>query len=248
MNNNGVATCVTTNVNCTAPDKCTTGQCVLKSGQPVCQYTQITCGTNNICSTYLCDPLNGCQVTNKCNDNNNCTNDICDPVTGNCTYTPVVCNSTDICKTPTCSPTLGCIQNPINCSALPNITALIDPCHFPICAPNNGCQIAIIPNTIDACGFCLQPGKCGGNRDTGVSPGAIAGAVIGGAVVAGCAAAGIGIFAASQASTGFAPATDNAIVGANTNPLYNQGENVGNNPFHADNVGGGDAPYQALTN
>jgi hypothetical protein len=125
---------------------------------------------------------------------------------------------------------------------------LLDPCHYPICAPNNGCQIAIVPNTIDACGFCLQPGKCGANRDTGVPPGAIAGAVIGGAVVAGCAAAGIGIFAASKASTGFTPATDNSIVGANTNPLYKQGDNVGNNPFHNDNVGGNDAPYQQLTN
>jgi len=79
----------------------------------------------------------------------------------------------------------------------------------------------------------LQPGKCGANRDTGVSPGAVAGAVIGSAAVAGCAAAGIGVFAASKASTGFKAVSDNAIVGGNTNPLYHQGDLAGENPFHA---------------
>jgi len=245
VNQNGNPVCVPTSVTCPPPNNCSTGQCIVNTqGVGVCQYTPINCGKSDICGTFICDPVNGCTKVYKCNDNNPCTNDICDPTTGACSFTPKVCNSSSICKNATCDPNAGCVEIPIDCSTQPNITTFIDACHFPVCAPNNGCQLAIIPNTLDACGFCNQPGKCN-PRSTGVSPGAVAGAVIGGSVAAGCAAVGIGAFAAAKSGTAFAPAGDAPIVGANTNPLYAQPNTAGTNPFHGDAVGG---DYVPLTN
>jgi hypothetical protein len=233
VNVSGQPQCVATPVVCNATNNtCSVGKCVVENGKGVCVYTPLVCGTNDKCSIYQCDPVHGCNKTNKCNDNNPCTNDICNPTTGNCTYTNVVCNSSSVCSTGICNPNSGCVQTPVNCANLKNISALLDPCHFPICAANNGCQVAVIPNTLDACGFCNQPGKCNPRSKSKIPAGAIAGAVIGGSVVAGAAAIGIGALFASKSAAGFGAGSDGAIVGAAHNPLYAQGNHAGDNPFH----------------
>lgn len=230
VNQNGKAVCVPTAISCNSTSKCLTGKCVVENGRGVCKYNETNCGTPDRCTNFICDPVNGCRKISKCNDGNPCTDDLCDPRTGNCTFTQKRCNSTSICQKGVCDPNVGCVQRPIDCVLDKNMTVL-DKCHFAICSNNTGCTIAVVPNSLDACGFCNKPGKCAIGRKSVIPAGAIAGAVIGGAIIAGVIALGIGLFAASSGAAAFTPATQPQMMGGNNNPLYDDGGNGGSNPF-----------------
>lgn len=227
VNQNGKPVCVPTAIACNSTSKCLTGKCVVENGKGVCKYNETNCGTPDKCANYACDPATGCKKILKCNDGNPCTDDLCDPNTGNCTFTQKVCNSTNKCQVGLCDPNVGCVLRPVDCAN----TTVLDKCHFAICSNTTGCTVAVVPNSLDACGFCNKPGKCAIGRKSKVPAGAIAGAVIGGAIVAGIIALAIGLFAAGGGAAAFTPATQPQMMGGSNNPLYTDGDTGGSNPF-----------------
>ena len=216
---------------CNNSTNCTTGKCKVVDNVGKCFYDEVNCGTSDKCVNFYCnEKTGGCQKTLKCEDNNPCTIDTCDINTGTCKHENKVCNTTDPCKKALCDPNIGCVEQPLDCAKDRNLT-IPDTCHYAVCVNNTGCQVAIIPNTLDACGFCNMPGKCKISRGSKVPSGAIAGAIIGGAVIAGIAAIGIGMYASSRAASSFLAGGNNAIMGGNNNPLYETSEHSGENPM-----------------
>lgn len=237
VNVNGKGVCQQTPISCNSTSKCLTGKCVVESGKGVCKFNETICGKPDNCTNFVCTPATGCSKVSRCDDKNPCTDDFCDVKTGKCTFVNKVCNSTSLCRKGVCDPNVGCVQQPIDCAKDKNVTAL-DSCHFAICVNTTGCVISVVPNSLDACGFCNKPGLCN-VRKSKVPAGAIAGAVIGGAVVAGIVALGIGLFAASSGAAAFTPGTQVQMMGGSNNPLYTDGDTGGTNPFN-------DTDYQGM--
>jgi len=242
VNQNGKPVCQSTPVVCNITSNCTLGKCSNVAGKGVCSYSEISCGTSDNCTIYSCDPQRGCIKSLKCNDGNPCTDDFCNAKTGNCTFSQKVCNSTNLCQVGVCDPNVGCVLQPVNCANISG-NGTLDACHFATCVNSTGCQIAVVPNSLDACGLCNKPGKCH-PRKSAIPAGAVAGAVIGGAVIAGVAALAIGLYAASSASEIFVTGSEGSIVGGNNNPLYAETDNAGTNPF--ENLDDGNHDYVPL--
>ena len=211
VNQNGKAACEQRDVACNSTSKCLVGKCVNQNGKATCQYSDFVCGVADRCVNYVCDPIKGCSKISKCDDGNPCTNDNCDLLTGECSYSQIICNTTNFCKKAFCDSSVGCVEQPLDCVKDKNLT-IPDTCHFPVCNNLTGCEIAVIPNSLDACNYCNQPGKCKINKSP-VPAGAIAGAIIGASVVVGVAALAMGFISTASNAASFIPGTEGAIMG-----------------------------------
>jgi len=72
------------------------------------------CDDGDVCTTDVCDPIDGCVNTPgalDCDDNDVCTTDVCDPIDG-CVNTPgaLDCDDGDECTIDSCDPIEGCVH------------------------------------------------------------------------------------------------------------------------------------------
>ena len=197
------------------------GSCAIISGVEKCVYTQVSCGVDNVCTKYSCDPLHGCITTNLCEDNDPCTDDLCDMSNGQCSHTPHACKTSLPCHTAVCDFMRGCVAVPVNCSAMGNVSVLLDNCHYAICSSTIGCQAAVIPGTLNSCGFCNAPGVCVAKVEVAEAE-TVAIAVISGALLAGVTAFTIAALAVKKSSAKVLLKFDEEDIVGSSNPLFDR--------------------------
>ncbi|KAM9989001.1 hypothetical protein ACTFIY_005050 [Dictyostelium cf. discoideum] len=221
---------------CDTSDSCFTPQC--NSNKTCTRIPAINCNDNNECTTDSCSGGSCSNTAITCDDNDPCTIDTCSPSEG-CIFTPIVCEQTSLCNTFTCS--VGkCVPTPITCSS--NVK-----CQDSICREGVGCvnfNRTCPPDDDCSSAFCsMDTGKCESKAydplpfscqstavkvGVGIGAAAAAGIAIGGAV-----AAGLAIFGGKKAYDTWKTSRGNVMSGSQSNPLYTQNQNNGNNPLYS---------------
>jgi len=200
------------------------GSCNSSTGQ--CQYTPISCPTDN-CTLTRCDPTLGCLNVSKdasvvCDDGNACTNDLCNPTSG-CYHNPVVCPNGPNCTVSYCDLNRGCEQVPVVCnSSNTNLTSVKN---LPLVnGTNSSCILMACQNTTNQCVASVV--KC--NLNLGAIIGALAAGIIVAIILA--------ILIAAALAGGAAYAVNGQIhqqreAEVLNNPLYVDSGKAGDNPL-----------------
>lgn len=139
--------CIVTPVSCPAPTTaCQTTTCDGSTGQ--CGYQDIVCDDGDMCTNDICDKTSGCQyITKNCNDNNPCTIDSCNSTTG-CIFTTIP-NCNPQCLSKTCPTSDSCISwecDPITANCV-NTTTICDDhnmCTIDTCDSQAGCMFTSV--------------------------------------------------------------------------------------------------------
>ncbi|KAN0031362.1 hypothetical protein ACTFIV_005226 [Dictyostelium citrinum] len=224
-------------VSCDTSDSCFTPQCNATT-KNCTRVAAINCDDNNECTSDLCGGGKCSNVAITCDDNDPCTIDSCSPTDG-CIHTPMVCEQTSLCNTYSCS--VGkCVPTPVTCP-------LTGMCQDSICREGVGCvqfNRTCPPEDDCSSAFCsMETGKCESKAydplpfscqstavkvGVGIGAAAAAGIAIGGAV-----AAGLAIFGGKKAYDSWKTSRGNVMTGSQSNPLYTQSQNNGNNPLYS---------------
>ncbi|KAN0045534.1 hypothetical protein ACTA71_005912 [Dictyostelium dimigraforme] len=221
---------------CDTSDECFTPQC--NSTTKTCtRIPAINCDDNNKCTTDSCGGGKCSNVEITCDDNDPCTIDSCSPADG-CVHTPMVCEQTSLCNNFTCSAG-QCVAVPITCTS--NVMCQDSICREGVgcvsfdrsCPPEDDCSSSscsmetgkCVSKAYDPLPFSCQP--VGVKVGVGIGAAAAAGIAIGGAV-----AAGLAIFGGKKAYDTWKTSRGNVMSGSQSNPLYTQNENNGNNPLY----------------
>ncbi|KAN0052706.1 hypothetical protein ACTA71_006810 [Dictyostelium dimigraforme] len=221
--------CVENQPFCNDDNKCTLEQCSLSTDQNglvngTCKTEFVNCRDNatdtDLCNIYTCDPILGCQSTRKvCEDPSPCRVATCSPSTGECVSTTRVCdNGGAFCLIAECDERLGCMVYDRQCAS-----------------DDSRCEAGVCVN-----GTETEEGHCKSVKYDPLPFGCNTAAVVSTAVIAGvtvAAVVGLGIFAYGG-KKGYDYYQDNkrkGMTGANSNPLYKESDNAGQNPLYNDN-------------
>ncbi|KAK5583157.1 hypothetical protein RB653_004747 [Dictyostelium firmibasis] len=222
---------------CDASDKCFVPQC--NSSTKACnRIPAINCDDNNKCTTDSCSGGSCSHAQINCDDNDPCTTDTCSPTDG-CVHTPMACKQTSSCSTFSCKAGT-CVATPITCSSSIK-------CQDSICKEGVGCvsfNRTCPPEDDCSSSYCsMESGECeskaydplpfscqsiGVKVGVGIGAAAAAGIAIGGAV-----ALGLAVFGSKKAYDSWKTSRGNVMSGSQSNPLYTQNNNNGNNPLYS---------------
>ncbi|KAN0028303.1 hypothetical protein ACTFIV_010144 [Dictyostelium citrinum] len=221
--------CVANQAICDDDNVCTIDSCSLVQNEAdgsfngVCENEFVNCALNdtNLCNIWTCDAKNGgCQKTEKvCEDPSPCTQSRCEQSTGECVNYPRVCsNGGAFCLIAECDERLGCIVYDRQCAS-----------------DDRKCQAGVCVNgTNSEDGHCksvdYDPLPFGCNTAAVVST-----AVIAGVTVAAVVGLGIFLYGGKKGYDYWQDNKSKGMTGANSNPLYKESDNAGQNPLYNDN-------------
>ncbi|KAN0028302.1 hypothetical protein ACTFIV_010143 [Dictyostelium citrinum] len=220
--------CVANQAICDDGNVCTINNCALVQNEAdgsfngVCENEFKDCGADDadLCKIWTCDSTNGCNHTRKvCEDPSPCTQSRCEQSTGECVNYPRVCsNGGAFCLIAECDERLGCIVYDRQCAS-----------------DDSRCQAGVCVN-----GTATEDGHCKSVDYDPLPFGCNTAAVVSTAVIAGvtvAAVVGLGIFLYGG-KKGYDYWQENkrrGMTGANSNPLYKESDNAGQNPLYNDN-------------
>ncbi|KAM9968087.1 hypothetical protein ACTFIW_002520 [Dictyostelium discoideum] len=220
--------CVVNPPICDDDNVCTVDSCSLVKNlngsiDGVCSNKLFDCASNDtdLCNIWTCDANNGgCQSIKKvCDDPSPCLVSKCEPSTGQCVDSPRTCDHGGaFCLISECDERLGCIVYNRQCDS-----------------DNRKCQAGVCVN-----GTSSEEGHCTSVDYDPLPFGCNTAAVVSTAVIAGvtvAAVVGLGIFLYGG-KKGYDYYQDNkskGMTGANSNPLYKESDNAGQNPLYNDN-------------
>ncbi|KAF2072260.1 hypothetical protein CYY_006414 [Polysphondylium violaceum] len=204
-----------------------------------CEPSDALCEDNNICTTSKCGANNTCVATPiSCDDNNPCTVDTCDQFKG-CIHTPITCADEGSCSVGYCDTADGvCKTKPRQCTPENPAFCLIYECDEnagcisydkPCVAENSRCKQGYCDNSTMECktkDYDPQPFIC-------KTAAVVSTAVIAGVTVAGAVALGLAIFGGKKGYDYWKESRGANFSSSNSNPLYVQNPNGGENPLYA---------------
>jgi len=217
---------------CGSCSSCDKGKCISQDS---------LCDDSNICTSNKCGANSTCEVSKvSCDDGNPCTIDSCDQFLG-CVNTPIECedDKESACNVGYCDVSDGqCKFKPRQCTPENAPFCLVYECD-----QNSGCisydKPCVADNSRCEQGYCNNETRECLSKDYDPQPficktaAVVSTAVIAGVTVAGAVALGLAIFGGKKGYDYWKESRGSTFSSSNSNPLYVQNPNGGENPLYA---------------